>query len=173
VLGYLPLYLRGLGWEAIRADGALSAFHTISTIFVMPIAFWSDHLGSRKGLLLSTCLLVALGSGLLAFAHGNLIWLAVLVTGFARDGIMAVYTTMVYETEGVELIHAGTAVGLTMAIGGLGNVLAPPLGNSLAVFWPGAPFVLWSALALVGVLCLSRVKCQQQVTAPTFTKSAL
>ena len=161
VLGYLPLYLRGLGWEAIRADGALSAFHTISTIFVMPIAFWSDRLGSRKGLLLSTCLLVVLGSGLLAFTRGSLIWVAVLVTGFARDGIMAVYTTMVYETEGVELIHAGTAVGLTMAIGGLGNVLAPPLGNSLAVFWPGAPFVLWSALALVGVLCLSRVKVHQ------------
>jgi MFS family permease len=165
VLGYLPLFLRGLGWEAIRADGALSAFHTISTIFVMPIAFWSDRLGSRKGLLLSTCLLVVLGSGLLAFTRGSLIWVAVLVTGFARDGIMAVYTTMVYETEGVELILAGTAVGLTMAIGGLGNVLAPPLGNSLAVFWPGAPFILWSALAFGGVLCLSRVKCQKRVAA--------
>jgi MFS family permease len=162
VIGYLPLYLRGLGWEAIQADGALSAFHTISTICVMPIALWSDRLPSRKRLLLSTCLLVALGSGLLAFAHGNLIWVAVLVTGFARDGIMAVFTTMVYETEGVELIYAGTAVGFTMAIGGLGNVLAPPLGNSLAVFWPGAPFLLWAALALAGMVCLTLVKVQKR-----------
>ena len=48
LLGYLPLYLRTLGWEALRADGALSAFHTSSMIFVLPIALWSDRLGSRK-----------------------------------------------------------------------------------------------------------------------------
>ena len=168
VIGYLPLYLRGLGWEAIQADGALSAFHTISTICVMPIAFWSDRLASRKPLLFSACLLVVIGAGMLSFASGRVIWLAVMTRPvFVRDGLMAVFTTMVYETEGVELNYTGTAIGFTMAIGGLGNVLAPPLGNSLAVFWPGAPFVLWSALAFGGVLCLSRVKVHQRTAAPT------
>jgi ACS family glucarate transporter-like MFS transporter len=163
VIGYLPLYLRGLDWEPIQADGALSAFHTMSTIFVLPIALWSDRLRSRKRLLFSACLMVGIGAGLLSFASGNLIWLAVLLTGFARDGIMAVFTTMVYETEGVDLIYAGTAIGLTMAIGGLGSVLAPPLGNSLAVLWPGAPFALWSGLALGGIICLSMVKGEKPV----------
>ena len=172
VIGYLPLYLRGLGWEAFQADGALSAFHTISTICVMPIAFWSDRMGSRKPLLFSACLLVVIGTGMLSFAGGSAIWLAVMMTGLARDGLMAVFTTMVYETEDVGLSYTGTAIGFAMAIGGLGYVLAPPLGNSLAVFWPGAPFVLWSALALGGMLCLSRVKVHQRQHEATAERGA-
>lgn len=158
ILGYLPLYLRGIGWEAVRADGALSAFHTISMIFVLPIALWSDRLGSRKNLLLIATLLVAGGAGLLSFTSGGAIWLAVLMSGFVRDAFMAIFLTMVIETEGVGPRLAGTALGLTMAMSGLGNFLAPPIGNSLAVFWPGAPFAFWAALAVAGMACLSQVR---------------
>ncbi len=163
LLGYLPLYLRGLGWEAIRADGTLSAFHTISMIFVMPIAFWSDRLGSRKRLMLAAASMVVLGSGLLSFATGPLIWLAVLMVGFIRDAFMAIYMTQVIETEGVGPAYAGTALGLTMAISGIGMFVAPPLGNSLAVLWPGAPFAVWSVLAALGMLCLFQVKVKERL----------
>lgn len=165
ILGYLPLYLRGIGWPPAYADGALSAFHTISMICVMPIALWSDRLGSRKGLLLIGSLIVALGSGLLSFASGGLIWAAVLLAGFVRDAFMAIFMTTVFETEGVDADCAGTALGFVMAISGIGNVLAPPIGNSLAVFWPGAPFVFWSALAVFGTLCLSMAKQAQSLPA--------
>jgi len=158
VLGYLPLYLRNAGWESVRADGALSAFHTISMIFVMPIALWSDRLGSRKRLLLIATLIVALGSGGLSFATGGWVWLAVLLTGFVRDAFMAIFITMVIETDGVGPVYAGTATGFTMAISGIGNVIAPPLGNSLAVFWPGAPFAFWSGLTVFGLVCLALVE---------------
>jgi MFS family permease len=158
LLGYLPLYLRGLGWEALRADGALSAFHTVSMIFVLPIALWSDRLGSRKRLLLAATLMVVLGAGLLSFANGVWIWLAVLLAGFVRDAFMAIFMTMVIETEGVGPAYAGTALGVTMALSGIGNVIAPPLGNSLAVFWPAAPFAFWAGLAAVGFACLAMVK---------------
>ncbi|MBI5296793.1 MAG: MFS transporter [Chloroflexi bacterium] len=165
ILGYLPLYLRGIGWEAVRADGALSAFHTISMVFVLPIALWSDRLGSRKNLLLIATLLVAGGAGLLSFASGNVIWLAVLMSGFVRDAFMAIFMTMVIETDGVGPLYAGTALGLTMALSGLGNFLAPPIGNSLAVFWSGAPFAFWAALAVFGMACLSLVRKGSQRTA--------
>lgn len=158
VLGYLPTYLRDIGWEAVRADGALSAFHTVSMIFVLPVAIWSDKLGARKYLLLSAALMVALGSGLLSFASGVWIWVAVLMAGFVRDAFMAIFMTMVIETDGVGPIYAGTATGFAMAISGLGNFIAPPLGNSLAVFWPGAPFALWAGLTVLGMVCLSLVK---------------
>jgi MFS family permease len=161
VLGYLPLYLRNMGWDAIRADGALSAFHTISMIFVMPIALWSDRLGSRKRLLLTATLMIALGTGLLSFVTGGWIWPAVLLTGFVRDAFMAIIITMVIETEGVGPIYAGTATGFTMAISGIGNVIAPPLGNSLAVLWPSAPFAFWSGLTVLGMVCLALVKKQK------------
>lgn len=158
LLGYLPLYLRGLGWEAVRADGALSVFHTVSMVFVLPIALWSDQLGSRKRLLLAATLMIAMGAGLLSFANGLWIWLAVLLAGSVRDAFMAIFMTMVIETEGVGPTYAGTALGVTMALSGLGNFLAPPLGNSLAVFWPGAPFAFWAALAGLGMACLGMVR---------------
>jgi MFS family permease len=158
VLGYLPLYLRGLGWNVLGADGALSAFHTASMLFVLPISLWSDRLGSRKRLLLIAAFMIVLGTGLLGFVSGVWIWLAVLLAGFVRDGFMAIFITMGIETRGVGAAYAGTAVGFTMAISGIGNVIAPPLGNSLAVYRPSAPFILWSGLALLGLVCLLMVR---------------
>lgn len=158
LLGYLPLYLRGLGWEAAYAEVALSAFHAISMAFVLPIALWSDRLGSRKRLLLAAALMIVAGAGLLRFARGTWIGLAVLMAGLMRDGFMAIFMTMVIETDGVGPAYAGTALGMTMALGGLGNFLAPPLGNGLALWWPGAPFAFWARLAGAGMACLGMVR---------------
>ena len=158
ILGYLPLYLRNIGWDAIQADGTLTAFHTASLIFVMPIALWSDRLRSRKGLLLVTALLVMTGTGLLSVVSGSWIWAAVLMAGFVRDGFMAILLTMVIEVDGVGSAYAGTAMGFVMALSGIANTIAPPLGNSLAHLSPSMPFVLWAAWALFGVICLALVK---------------
>jgi MFS family permease len=162
MLGYIPLYLRSVGWETVRADGALAAFHTISMIFVLPIALWSDRLRSRKHLLFLAGLMVALGAGLLSVASGGWVWLGVMMSGFVRDGFMAILLTMIIETEGVGPIYAGTATGFIMAISSIAGVIAPPLGNSLAVFWPGAPFALWAGLAVFGISCLSLVRVKHK-----------
>lgn len=157
-LGYLPLYLRGADWQPIHADGALSTFHTLSMIFVLPIALWSDRFGSRKRFLLVTSFLIACGFALLSFVDGGMIWAAVALSGFVRDAFMAIFLTMVIETEDVGPVYAGTATGLTMAISGIGNFIAPPIGNALAEMWPGAPYAFWSALTILGLVCLSMVK---------------
>jgi cyanate permease len=158
LLGYLPLYLRNIGWQPLNADGATSAFHAISLVFVLPIALWSDRLGSRKRLLLIAAASIALGTGLLSIVNGTLIWGCVLMAGFVRDGFMAIFTTMVLETEGVGPTYAGTAWGFAMAVSGLGNVIAPPLGNSLAAYQPSAPFAFWAGLAVLGIVCLALTK---------------
>ena len=133
-------------------------------VFVLAIGRWSDRLGSRKRLLLAATLMVALGAGLLSFASGLWIWLAVLMAGFVRDAFMAIFMTMVIETDGVGPTYAGTALGVTMALSGLGNFLAPPLGNSLAVLWPGAPVAFWAGLAGLGMVCLGMVKTAKRET---------
>ncbi|UCF61729.1 MAG: MFS transporter, partial [Anaerolineaceae bacterium] len=156
VLGYLPLYLRSIGWDALHADGALSAFHIMSMIFVVPIARWSDRLGSRKRLLHITVSMIIAGTGLLSVANGALIWVAVLMTGLVRDAFMAIFITMVIETEGVGPAYAGTASGFVIAISGIGCFLAPPLGNSFAEYHPSAPFAFWAALAVFGMIWLSQ-----------------
>jgi hypothetical protein len=117
--------------------------------------------------------MVALGTGLLGFASGVWIWLAVLMAGFVRDAFMAIYITMVIETDGVGPAYAGTATGFTMAISGIGNFIAPPLGNSLAVLWPGAPFILWSGLTVLGMVCLSLVKKGSATTGTPVLENAL
>jgi len=157
-LGYLPLYLRGLDWPAASADGAAAAFHTVSMIFVVPIALWSDKIGSRRKVLLATTLMIALGVGLLSIVDGILVWVAIIMAGMVRDGFMAVFMTMIIETEGIGTAYAGTATGLAMVFGGVGSLVAPPLGNSLAAMAPGLPFVFWAALTGAGFLGLYLAK---------------
>ena len=157
-LGYLPLYLRGLGWPEAGADGALATFHAVSMIFVIPIALWSDRLGSRKTALMAATLMIITGVGLLSIVDGMMVWVAVSMAGLVRDGFMAVFMTMVIETEGVGATYAGTAMGLVLVFSGLGGLVAPPLGNSLAHIALGLPFTFWAALAAVGLLGLRLVK---------------
>lgn len=154
VLGYLPLYLRGIGWTEAGADGALAAFHGVSMLCVIPLALWSDRPGARKRVLLSATLLIISGIGLLAILDGALIWGAVIIAGFARDGFMAIFITTIIETRGIGSAYAGTAIGFVMSVLGLGNLLAPPLGNSLAAISPAWPFFFWALLAAAGFFSL-------------------
>ncbi len=164
LLGYLPLYLRNVGWQPLQADGAITAFHTASLVFVLPIALWSSRQGSQKRSLLLAGFPTVLGTGLLSLAGGSWVWPCVLLAGFVRDGFMAILTTAVLQTEGVGSTYAGTAWGLALAIGGIGNVVAPPLGNSLAVYLPSAPFAFWAVLGLCGMFCLSLTRRESRVS---------
>jgi hypothetical protein len=116
----------------------------------IPIALFSDRFQIRKGVLMGAALLVTIGVGLLAIVHGPWIWLAVIIAGLTRDGFMAITMTTMMEVKGVGARYAGSATGLLMAWMGLGNVIAPPLGNSLATITPGAPFAFWALLAGLG-----------------------
>lgn len=160
-LGYLPLYLRGLGWPEAGADGALATFHAMSMVFVIPIALWSDRLGSRRMALRAATLMLIVGVGLLSVVQGMMVWVAVIMAGMVRDGFMAVLQTVVLETEGVGAANAGTAMGLVMLFSGLGRLTAPPLGNSLASTASALPFLFWAALATVGFLVLWAVREQK------------
>jgi cyanate permease len=152
MLGYLPLYLRDIGWPAARADAALASFHAISLASVFPLALLSDRLGSRKRFLAVATLVIATGTGSLAMAAGGLIWIAVLMAGAVRDGFMAIFMTTVTELEGVGAAYTGTALGLTTTLSRVGSLIAPPLGNSLANFDASLPFALWAAMALTGLI---------------------
>jgi MFS family permease len=149
-LGYLPLYLRDLGWSEASADSALAAFHAASMLAAIPFALLSDRLGERKGVLMVAALLVTSGVGLLALMHGVGVWLAVMLAGVTRDGFMAITMTAMMEIKGVGARYAGSATGLLMAWLGVGSVISPPLGNTLAAISPNAPFALWAGFAALG-----------------------
>ena len=158
MLGYLPLYLREIGWSASHADAALASFHAISLVSVFPLAALSDRLGSRKRFLMVATLVIAAGVGLLAVAVAGIVWVAVLMAGTVRDGFMAIFMTTVTELEGVGASHAGTAMGLTSTLSRVGGLIAPPVGNSLASYDLHLPFVFWCAMALIGLAAFSTVQ---------------
>jgi len=118
------------------------------------VAMLSDRIGSRRKILVAASLMVACGIGLLSAVDGAVIWIAVLMAGAVRDGYMAVFTTSVTEIEGVSAEHAGTAIGLAMMLSRVGSLIAPPLGNALAVFGARMPFVLWAGMASFGLVAL-------------------
>lgn len=152
-LGYLPLYLREIGWSVAGADGALATFHAMSMLATIPLALLSDKLGSRKRILIVATLAIATGVGLLTIAQGLAVWVAVIIAGIFRDGFMALFMTSIIEVEGVGAAYAGTAMGLAMVFNRLGNLVAPPLGNSLAGIAPSLPFAFWATLAVLGLFC--------------------
>lgn len=162
ISGYLPMYLRGAGWQGAAADGALSLFNAMSLIFILPLAFLSDRLGSRKTILMGALAALALGTLLLSAANGWLVWAAVALSGMMRDGSAALILTMAVETEGVGPRYAGTATGLAMTFFFLGNLISPPIGNKLAEIAPGAPFVFWAGMAALGIISLLFVRSQSR-----------
>ena len=152
MLGYLPIYLRDLGWEPALADSTLASFHAASMVFAIPIAWFSDRIGSRRGVLMAAALLIGAGTGLLGFAGGFMISAAVLIAGIARDGFMATTMTAIIEEKGIGVRFAGSATGLNMSVMGITIVFAPPVGNWLAKFGSGLPFLFWASFVFVGFL---------------------
>ncbi len=154
-LGYLPTYLRGIGWEPARADGAIASFHAVSLAAVVPMAVMSDHLQLRRGFLAVASLVMALGIGVVSCAGGAAVWIGVLLAGVVRDSYMAVFMTTVTEVRGVGAVYAGSALGLAMMLLRLGGWLAPPLGNGMAAFGARYPFVVWAGMGGLGLLALA------------------
>ena len=152
MLGFLPLYLRNLGWEPAMADSTLASFHAVSMLFAIPIAVLSDHVGNRRGFLMTAALLIGIGTGLIGFTGGILISAAVLLAGVSRDGFMAITMTAITEQKEIGARLAGTAIGLNMSLIGIANVFAPPVGNWLAGFGTGLPFLFWAALVCLGFI---------------------
>lgn len=158
VTGYLPLYLRRIGWTAASADGALAAFSGASTVTAIPLTLLSDRLRSRKIILFPALLIAIISVGLLSVVDGAAVWPLVILVGLFRDAFVAILITTIMEIPGVGSAYAGTAVGLVWSFGCLGGFISPPLGNSLASIDPSLPFALWAALAVVSILVLRLVK---------------
>ena len=132
------------------ADSTVASFHAASMLCAIPLAMLSDRFGSRRVFLMVAALLIGIGIGLLGFAGGVLIPVAVLVAGIARDGFMAITMTAIIEVKGIGEQFAGSAIGLYISLNGIANLFAPPVGNWLARFGSGLPFLFWSSLALLG-----------------------
>jgi MFS family permease len=164
MLGYLPTFLKSVGWQTANADGALATFHLVSMIFVLPLAFLSDRFRSRKKIVAIMMLMLIVGIGALTFVTGPLVWAAVIFAGMVRDGFMAVYLAMVINAEGIGPEHVAIATGFNFVFSGLGNIIMPAIGNSIAESHPNMAFAFWAACGVLGLIGILMVK-ERQTTA--------
>jgi MFS family permease len=151
-VGYLPTYLRHIGWEGVHADQALSLFYAVSLVAAIPFAIMTDRYRLRRHYLAAAALIMATGVGLMSIADGGLIWVAVIVAGIVFDGFMAIFQATVLEIEGVGYVYAGTALGFAAMLREVGGVFSPPFGNSLTAYAPNVPFIFWSITAVLGAI---------------------
>jgi cyanate permease len=161
VIGYLPTYLRNIGWTVAGADGTLAAFTGISALGAIPLALLAGRLGLRKAVLFPVLVVTVVGIALLPMVDGAMVFVLMILIGVARDGFMAICLTMSTETEGIGVVYAGTAMGLAQTVLNVGSLISPPLGNSLAD--PGnpaspLPFFLWAAFGLLALVAFIFVK---------------
>ena len=94
--------------------------------------------------------MIMTGVGMLSASTRALVWVGIVLSGVVRDGFMAILMTMVIEIKAIGAKYAGTAIGLVLVFSRLGNLLSPPIGNSLAQYNPALPFLFWSSLAVIG-----------------------
>jgi len=149
VVGYLPLYLRDIGWTAVSADGALAALTGASVLGVIPLTILSDRIGLRKIIIYLAIFMIIVGVTLLSLFTGPAVWLAAVMVGIVQEAFFALLITMIMETRGVGATYAGTALGLATTFGGLGGFFSPPIGNRLAEINPRFAFLFWGAMIAV------------------------
>lgn len=149
--GYLPTYLKQIGWVDLDADRALAAFFFASLIAVVPLSVMSDRLRLRRGFLIVSALMLAIGIGSISIVEGTVLLIVIAIAGSVFDAFMAILNASVMEIDGIGLVYAGTAVGFSTMIRNLGGTFSPPVGNSLTVFGANMPFLFWGAMGLFAV----------------------
>jgi len=156
--GYVPTYLKDLGWAGTSADWTLSAFYAASILFVIPVSLFSDRIGARKPVLLVGILVSFIAVGLIPFVSGSGVWVMMILAGFLMDGFMAIFTAQLLETEGVGPALSGTAIGVVFTLAQFGNAIFPPIGNSLAGIGAQWPFLFWAMLGALAIIPFIFVK---------------
>jgi len=157
MVGFLPLYLRSLGWAPVKADNALTIFFAASTLCVIPLSLLSDRIGLRKVVLYPAIALSMLCIGLIPILGGSAIFVLVFLAGISMDGFMAISSSMVLETRGVGPLYAGTALGIAFTIQQIGGSISPWLGNSLTAVNPGLPFIFWASISIIALIVFAFV----------------
>jgi MFS family permease len=156
LIGYVPTYLREIGWKGDDADTAMSLFFLVSLICVIPLARLSDWLPGRYLVLGIAAAAMTTGGLVMFFAGGTgaLVFTAMVLCGMCFDGFMATHNATIGETKGLDAALVGTAVGFALSLRNAGAAIAPPLANSLTSQSLRAPFLVWAAFGILALVML-------------------
>jgi predicted MFS family arabinose efflux permease len=146
-MGYLPLYLRDIGWNPAAADGVITIFNGATLAGMIPMILLTNRLRSYKGMFFFCMLCTIVLMACLPLMPHNGVWPLIIIANFLRSAVFAVVNVLIIEIPEVGSTFGGTALGLANSIGMIGAFASPPIGNSFAHFNPEAPFYFWAILA--------------------------
>ena len=156
LVGYVPTYLRAIGWAADDADSAVPLFFFASLIGVVPISHLSDRFGSRRLVMAFGTAMMSLGALLMFIAGDDFlsVLIAMVIAGCCFDSFMALMGASITEVKGLQMAMMGSALGFAAVLQNLGGSLLPPIGNSMSAIDLNVPFLLWAASGLFATLIL-------------------
>lgn len=154
--GYVPTYLREIGWEPVNADTAITVFFLASLIGVVPISHLSDRLGNRRLVMAFGTTMMAVGTCLMYFARDSFwpVMLAMVIAGCCFDSFMGLKGASITEVDGLDIGMMGSALGFGAMVQTIGATVAPAVGNTLSTFGLNAPFLLWACSGLLATIAL-------------------
>jgi NNP family nitrate/nitrite transporter-like MFS transporter len=152
IIGYLPAYLRGLGWSNTASAGAITVFSAAGGLGGLPLVILSNRIGSRTKVLIPAGIIFIVTLAFIPFTSGTMTWVMIITGGIVRGCLSPLLSAMAVEREVIGARYAGTALGLIMTLNMLGGAISPPLGNSLAGINAGFPFLLWAAISVMGLI---------------------
>ncbi|MDD5338931.1 MAG: MFS transporter [Dehalococcoidales bacterium] len=157
-IGYLPLYLRNIGWEPTVADSTMTILSFMMMLGSIPMVLISDRLHTRKWVLVACIASVTIFLALMPFVNTTWIWILLIVSSFLRAGTNSLFNVILLEIPEVGATYGGTAIGMANTISMIGAFLAPPIGNSLEQYGVGMPFLFWAFLSLLSLGILFVIK---------------
>lgn len=166
MVGYLPLYLKNIGWEPASADSTVTVLSLMMCLGSIPMVMLSDKLHTRKGVLILSLGSLALGLFLLPFVDATGVWILIMFIGFLRAGAGSLFNVVIFEDKAIGSKYGGTAIGMANTISMIGAAAAPPLGNSLQQYGQGMPFLLWASLAATSTVLLLLLKPDKRQPSP-------
>ena len=163
-MGYLPLYLRNIGWTTMAADSAVTVYNAASMIGIIPMVLLASRLRVKKEVIIFSVIMGFMCMGLLPFMKGNSVFMLLIIGGFLRSAAAPLCAILIFENKEVGSTYGGTATGLASTTGMFGAFVAPPLGNSLTSISAGAPFIFWAILAAIALPIIPFIKGRAQAT---------
>ena len=124
LVGYVPTYLREIGWGAVEADTAITVFFFCSLVSVVPLSHLSDRLGNRKLVMAFCTTMMSIGTALM-FLVGDHYWgvlLAMALAGCCFDSFMALKGASITEVEGLDPGFDGQRAGLRRHLAKPGHI---------------------------------------------------
>lgn len=152
--GYIPLYLRKLGWDPISADRTLALVGLASIVGVLPLSHISDRLQKHADSVLVYVTVLAVGVFLLGVCKGIAVWIICASIGLVQEALAVSLITLVMSSKRVQTGKTGIGLGLSMTFSALGGFLGPALGGKVAHLQPAYAFYLWSSFCIIAVVVL-------------------